>query len=87
MNGPCATHDTCFDNAKIDASGNVSGGPNWTLPQAAAAQTCNQALYNAARSNPNAPGSKAIQWWLTHGDTTPFGYISNPEQRQNNGRF
>jgi len=78
INGPCATHDDCYTNAGIDANGNFPGGPEWTLPQAAAAQGCNQGLYNAARSNPNAPGSKAIQYWLTHGDTTPFGYVLKP---------
>ena len=32
----------------------------------------------SARSNPNAPGSRAIQYWLTHGDNTPFGFVRKP---------
>lgn len=79
INGACAVHDKCFEGAGIDANGNTPGGSDWSLSQAAAAQQCNQALYNAARSNPALPGAKALQGWLTKGDKViPFGYLLKP---------
>lgn len=81
INSRCAIHDKCFENAGIDANGNTPGGPDWSLSQAAAAQGCNQALYNAARANPLEAGSKALQEWLTKGDAPiPFSstYVLKP---------
>jgi RHS repeat-associated protein len=74
INSLCAVHDACFDQAHLDASVNVGSGGNSLNPgQVAAAQGCNQALYEGARRHPYEPGSAALQWWLTQGDkTTPF---------------
>jgi hypothetical protein len=72
VNGPCAAHDKCFEQAGLSADSNAGG--TLTLEQAAAAQACNQGLYDAVRMHNNAPGSKAIQLWLTNGDKVPFGY-------------
>jgi len=75
----CKAHDECYAAAGIDASANTSSSISLTLQQASAAQACNQALYNAARSNPQALGSNAIRLWLTKGDQTPFrGHILAP---------
>ena len=74
LDAACQTHDECYQAAGLSADSNTSGA-TLSLPEAAAAQSCNQALYDAARSNPKAPGSKALQWWLTRGDRfKPFGY-------------
>ena len=76
----CKTHDECYAAAGISAVSNIPGGPAMSSSQASAAKACNQAIYNAARANPNAPGSKALQWWLTQGSNIPFkgGYILLP---------
>jgi hypothetical protein len=74
INSLCAVHDACFTQAGLDASVNVgTSGSSLTSTQAAAAQGCNQALYEGARRHPDAPGSTALQWWLTQGEKTkPF---------------
>jgi RHS repeat-associated protein len=77
-NGLCYVHDRCFDRAGLDANSNTPGGPGMTSSQMKAAKACNQGLYNGARSNPNARGSKALQWWLTNGAQVPFRYILYP---------
>jgi len=74
INSLCAVHDACFTQAGLDASVNVgTSGSSLTSAQAAAAQGCNQALYEGARRHSDAPGSTALQWWLTQGEKTkPF---------------
>jgi len=74
INSLCAVHDACFTQAKLDASVNIgTSGSSLTSTQLAAAKSCNQALYEGARRHPYAPGSAALQWWLTQGDKTkPF---------------
>jgi RHS repeat-associated protein len=74
VNGPCAAHDSCYERAGLSADSNAGG--MLTLEQAVAAQACNQMLYDSVRMNNNAPGSKAIQLWLTRGDTVPFGHLA-----------
>lgn len=80
MDKACKTHDDCFDNAHLDASVNI--GTSATVlngAQVAAAAKCNQALYNAARANPDAVGSTGLRLWLTQ-SLTPFGaYILYPK--------
>jgi len=79
MDRACKAHDECYAAAGLDASVNTSSSATLTLQQASAAQGCNQALYNAARSNPKASGSAALRLWLTKGDQTPFrGHILAP---------
>ncbi len=39
----------------------------------------NQALYDAARNHPDAPESKAVQWWMANRGHLPGGaYILFP---------
>lgn len=79
MDRACKAHDECYAAARLDASANTSSSASLSLPQASAAQACNQALYNAARSNPKATGSNTLRLWLTKGDQTPFrGHILAP---------
>jgi hypothetical protein len=69
----CQVHDDCYDGAGLSAASNGSGA-SLTLDQAAAAKGCNQALYDAARGNPNTlNGSAPLRHWLTNGDLLPFG--------------
>lgn len=74
INSLCAVHDACFSQAGLDTSVNVgTSGSSLTSIQVAAAKGCNQALYEGARRHPDAPGSTALQWWLTQGGKTkPF---------------
>ena len=78
----CKVHDACYAAAPgggISAANNLSGGTPMTGAQAAQAQQCNQALYDAARNHPDAPGSKAVQWWMVNGSQLPGGtYILYP---------
>jgi RHS repeat-associated protein len=78
----CKVHDACYAAAP---GGGISAGNNlvpWkpmTPGQAAQAKQCNQALYDAARNHPDAPGSKAVQWWMVNGSHLPGGtYIHYP---------
>ena len=72
IDAACKAHDECYAAAGLSANSTTSGAI-LSLNQASAAQSCNQALYDAARMNNNTPGSKALQWWLTNGDTVkPF---------------
>lgn len=78
----CKVHDACYGAAPgggISAGNNLSGGTPMTTAQAAQAKECNQALYDAARNHPDAPGSKAVQWWMVNGSHLPGGtYILYP---------
>jgi len=79
MDRACKAHDECYAAAGLDASANTSSSTSLSLQQASAAQGCNQALYNAARSNPQSSGSNTLRLWLTKGDQTPFrGHILAP---------
>ena len=72
----CQAHDNCYATAGLSASSNGSGA-SLTLDQAAAAQGCNQALYDAARGHPNQlNGSAPLRQWLTKGDQVPFGHLA-----------
>jgi hypothetical protein len=77
IDAACKAHDLCYDAAHLSATANTSG-VELSLNQAAAAQACNQALYDVARSNPNEWGSISIQKWLTTGDQLPIGGILAP---------
>jgi RHS repeat-associated protein len=76
----CKVHDECFAAAGLDASVNVGTSTAALSPtQAAAAQKCNQGLYNAARANPGKTGSSSLRLWLTQSVSTPFGgYVLYP---------
>jgi RHS repeat-associated protein len=79
LDAACKAHDDCYKAAGITFANNLPGGPSMSSSQASAAKACNQALYNAARINKSAPGSKAAQYWLTQGANLPFGaYIIKP---------
>lgn len=73
INSRCAIHDAYFDDPHISAASNYPGGPPMTSAQKSGAKACNQALFNAARTNERQPGTTALEWWLTHGSHPPFG--------------
>jgi hypothetical protein len=78
----CKVHDACYAAAPgggISASNNFSGGTPMTSEQVKQAKRCNQALYDAARNHPDAPGSRAVQWWMVNGSHLSGGlYILFP---------
>ncbi len=78
----CKVHDACYGAAPggaISAANNTNPSQPMTSAQAAQAKQCNQALYDAARTHPDVPGSKAVQWWMTNGSHLPGGaYILFP---------
>ena len=78
----CQVHDKCYGAAPdggISAGNNVNPLSPMNTGQAAQATQCNQALYDAARNHPDAPGSKAVQWWMVNGGHLPGGaYILFP---------
>jgi len=82
MNGPCAVHDACYgavEGGGISAANNFPGGSAMTAGQIAGEKACNQGLYDAARNHPDAPGSKAVQWWMVNGSNLPDNkYILHP---------
>jgi len=65
IRGRCEVYATCLNQArlapKIDELPDVSLYP----AEIESLRRCHQALYNAARSNPELKGSKATQDWLT----------------------
>lgn len=68
VNGLCYAHDTCFNNARINADGNTNPNIYWSLSQVHLARECNQDLYNALKQISNATGSQSIRLWLLYGD-------------------
>jgi hypothetical protein len=83
LNGPCAVHDACYAGVAgggISAANNRPGGPQMTSAQIGGEKACNQALYDAARTHPDVPGSAAVQWWLVNGSSNfpRIGYILHP---------
>jgi RHS repeat-associated protein len=68
VDGACQAHDECYRAAGLDARVNTDASTQLTLPQASAAQACNQSLFDAVRQYPNEAGSSSIQIWLKYGD-------------------
>jgi hypothetical protein len=78
LDAACKAHDACYLAVGISAANNRPNG-SMTSAQSSAATSCNQALYNAARLAANAPGAKAVRYWLTQGANVPFvGTILRP---------
>lgn len=57
VDAACHLHDLCLEAAGLDASINTNSSVHLSLPQADAAQICNQSLFNAVRQYPNEAGS------------------------------
>jgi hypothetical protein len=68
VNSLCYAHDTCFNDAHINADGNTNPSIYWSPAQVDLARGCNQTLYNALKQIPNSTGSQSIRLWLLYGD-------------------
>jgi hypothetical protein len=60
----CSVYRECLDNLGLDEKVDRRPYPSLSAPQVEGLKKCHQALYNAARSNPQIQGSKATQKWL-----------------------
>ena len=67
LDAACEAYDKCYDAAGLSATNNTGSG-GISLNQAAAASSCNAALYNAAQAHPELPGSTRVKMWLKYGD-------------------
>jgi hypothetical protein len=62
----CNVFNNCLKAINLDEKVDHPPFPALSGEQIAIVKSCNQALYDAARSNPQIKGSKATQDWLTH---------------------
>ena len=62
----CSVYRECLDELNLDEKVDQQPYPSLTEVQVAAIKRCHQALYNAARVNPQIKGSWATQNWLEH---------------------
>jgi|ERR1700733_10721323 hypothetical protein len=60
----CSIYRQCLDDLKLDGKVDLQPYPSLPKNQVEGLRKCHQALYNAARSNPQIQGSKATQKWL-----------------------
>jgi hypothetical protein len=60
----CSVYRECLANLGLDEKVDRRPYPSLSAAQVEALKKCHQALYNAARSNPQIQGSKATQKWL-----------------------
>jgi len=60
----CTIYKECLKNADLDEKVDLQPYPNLSTEQIAKVKSCHQALYNAARTNPQIKGSSATQTWL-----------------------
>lgn len=65
--GRCRVYSECLESAGLDGTVDQQPYPSLSENQITAVKKCHQALYNAARVNPQIKGSKATQEWLVHG--------------------
>lgn len=61
----CNIFNNCLKTINLDEKVDHPPLPALSSEQIAGIKSCNQALYNAARTNPRIKGSKATQDWLT----------------------
>jgi hypothetical protein len=66
IGGRCKVYKDCLDDLNLDEKIDQPPYPNLSGAQVAEVRKCHQALYNAARSNPQLKGSAATQDWLEH---------------------
>jgi hypothetical protein len=66
IGGRCEVYRECLANAELDESADRKPFPKLFAGQVEALRKCHQALYNAARVNPQIKGSEATQQWLVN---------------------
>lgn len=62
----CRSYDGCLDDLKLDRKVDSQPYPVLSPDSVEGLRRCHQALFNAARVNPQIKGSKATQDWLLH---------------------
>jgi hypothetical protein len=62
----CQVYSECLDSLGLNESVDKRPYPTLSAEQVESVRKCHQALYNAARTNPQIKGSKATQDWLEH---------------------
>lgn len=62
----CQVYSDCLDSADLTRVVEQQPFPSLSEAQRTSLKKCHQALYNAARVNPQIKGSKATQDWLEH---------------------
>jgi hypothetical protein len=62
----CQVYSECLDSLGLNQSADRRPYPALSAEQVESVRKCHQALYNAARTNPQIKGSNATQDWLEH---------------------
>jgi hypothetical protein len=66
IEGRCKVYRACLSGLSLDESIDGNPAPSVTPEQVDGVRRCHQALFNAARANPQVKGSAATQQWLQH---------------------
>jgi hypothetical protein len=66
IGGRCKVYRECLASVNLDDSVDRKPFPVLSAVQVEDVRKCHQALYNAARVNPQVKGSGATQQWLEH---------------------
>jgi hypothetical protein len=66
IEGSCKVYGECLSDLGLDESIDRNPVHSITPEQVGGARKCHQALFNAARTNPQVKGSAATQQWLQH---------------------
>jgi hypothetical protein len=66
IGGRCKVYRDCLANTNLNETVDRQPFPTLSIGQVEDVRKCHQALYNAARVNPQIKGSAATQQWLEH---------------------
>jgi hypothetical protein len=66
IEGRCKVYRECLSSLSLDERVDRLTTASMTPDQVIGVRKCHQALFNAARLNPQVKGSAATQQWLTH---------------------
>jgi hypothetical protein len=66
IEGGCKVYRECLSDFGLDESIERPPPHTMTIEQVVGVRKCHQALFNAARTNPQVKGSSATQQWLQH---------------------
>ena len=66
ITGRCKVYRDCLSDLSLDERVDRTPFPSLAAEQIDSVRRCHQALFNAARSNPQLKGSNATQQWLQH---------------------
>jgi hypothetical protein len=66
IEGRCKVYRECLSDLNLDESIDQNPARSITPEQVGGVRRCHQALFNAARTNPQIKGSAATQQWLQH---------------------